>query len=39
MLKGARIARGSGADAVGIYRSHGVDQLDLWGVLEQMGKI
>ena len=39
MLEGARVARASGADAVGIYRSHGVDQLDLWSVMEEMGKI
>lgn len=39
MLEGARIARANGADAVGVYRSHAVDQLDLWSTLEQMAKL
>ena len=39
MLEGARIARASGADGVGIYRSDPVEQLDFWPVLKQMGKI
>jgi uncharacterized lipoprotein YddW (UPF0748 family) len=39
MLEGARVARTSGADAVGIYRSHGVDQLGFWDTLEKMGNI
>ena len=29
----------SGADAVGVYRSHAVEQLDFWCVLEEMSKL
>lgn len=39
MVEGARIALDNGADGVGVYRSHGVDQLGLWPALEQMGKL
>ena len=39
MLEGSRVAIDNGADAVGIYRSHGVDQLDYWDVLAQMAKL
>ena len=39
MLEGSRVARDNGADAVGIYRTHGVDQLDYWDVLAQMAKL
>jgi len=34
MLDMARRAKASGADAVGIYRSHAVDQLGFWPVVE-----
>ena len=39
MLEGSSVARDNGADAVGIYRTHGVDQLDYWDVLAQMAKL
>ena len=39
MLRAAELAVGCGADGVGIYRSHAVEQLDLWPVLEKMGKL
>ena len=39
MLRAAEVAVGCGADGVGIYRSHAVEQLDLWPVLEKMGKL
>lgn len=34
LLDMARQARTSGADSVGVYRSHSVDQLELWPVME-----
>ena len=39
MLEGARIAKANGADAVGVYRTHAVDQLNFWPVLEKMAKL
>ena len=39
MLTAARVVMDNGADGVGIYRSHAVEQLDLWPVLEKMGKL
>ena len=39
LVEGARVALANGADAVGVYRSHGVDQLDLWPALERMAKL
>ena len=39
MLRAAEVAVGCGADGVGIYRSHAVEQLELWPVLEKMGKL
>jgi hypothetical protein len=39
MMDMARRAKASGADAVGIYRSHAVDQLGLWPVLEAIGNL
>ena len=39
MLDAARRARGSGADVVGIYRSHAVDQLNLWPVVEAIASL
>ena len=39
VVEAARRARASGADEVGIYRSHAVDQLDLWPVVEQIAKL
>ena len=39
MVEAARRARASGADAVGIYRSHAVDQLDFWPVVEQIAHL
>ena len=39
MLEGARVALASGADAVGVYRSHAVEQLDFWHVLEELAKL
>ena len=39
MLEGAHAALSSGADAVGVYRSHAVEQLDFWCVLEEIAKL
>lgn len=39
LLEGARVARANGADALGLYRSHALEQLDLWDALEEMGKL
>ncbi len=39
LVEAARRARANGADEVGIYRSHAVDQLDLWPVVEQIAKL
>ena len=39
LVEGARVALANGADAVGVYRSHAVDQLDLWPALERMAKL
>ncbi|MDP7619127.1 MAG: family 10 glycosylhydrolase [Dehalococcoidia bacterium] len=39
LLEAARVAKASGADAVGVYRSHSIEQLGFWPVLEQMAKL
>lgn len=39
MLEAARRARANGADVVGVYRKHAVEQLDFWPVLEAIGKL
>ena len=39
MLRAAEVAMGCGADGVGIYRSHAVEQLNFWPVLEKMAKL
>ena len=39
MLEAGRIAKDNGADSVGIYRTHGVEQLDFWHVLESFSKM
>ena len=39
LLEAAVTARGSGADAIGLYRSHAVEQLNLWSVVEAIGKL
>ncbi len=39
MLAAARCARANGADVVGIYRKHAVEQLNFWPVLEAIGKL
>ena len=39
LLDMARRAKASGADAVGIYRSHAVDQLGLWPVVEAIANM
>ena len=39
MLAAARCARDNGADIVGVYRKHAVEQLDFWPVLEAIGKL
>jgi hypothetical protein len=36
MLEAACRAKANGADAVGIYRSHAVEQLDFWPLVEQI---
>jgi len=39
LTEGARRALSAGADAVGVYRHHAVDQLDLWGTLAMIGRL
>lgn len=39
LLAGARRALAAGADGVGVYRHHAVDQLDLWGTLAEIGRL
>ncbi|MDE2992974.1 MAG: family 10 glycosylhydrolase, partial [Chloroflexota bacterium] len=39
MLAAARCARANGADIVGVYRNHAVEQLNFWPVLEAIGKL
>ena len=39
LLEGARAAKANGADALGLYRSHALEQLDLWDALEEMGRL
>ena len=39
MLTAGKIAVGNGASGIGIYRSHAVQQLNFWPVLEALSKI
>ena len=39
LLEAARRARANGADAVGVYGSDPIEQLELWSVLEEMGRL
>ncbi len=39
MLEAARIAKDNGADHVGVYRSHAVEQLGFWHVLADIGRL
>ncbi len=39
MMEAARIARGAGMDGLGIYRSHAVEQLGFWPLLDQMTRL
>jgi uncharacterized lipoprotein YddW (UPF0748 family) len=39
LLEAARRALGSGAAAVGVYRSHSVEQLGLWPALEKIARL
>ncbi len=39
MVTAGRIAVDNGASGVGIYRSHAVEQLDFWPVLDELGRI
>ena len=39
LVEGARVALANGVDSAGVYRSHAVDQLDLWPALERMAKL
>ena len=39
MMDAARAARAAGMDGLGIYRSHAVDQLEFWPLLEQMTRL
>ena len=39
MLEAARRALANGADSVGIYRAHAVDQLDFWPIVEQIASM
>ena len=36
MLEAARIALANGADSVGMYRGHAVDQLNFWPLIEEI---
>ena len=39
MMEAARIARGTGMDGLGIYRSHAVEQLEFWPLLDRMTRL
>ena len=39
LLEGARVALDNGADHVGVYRSHAVEQLGLWHILSEIGRL
>ena len=39
MMEAARIARATGMDGLGIYRSHAVEQLGFWPLLEAMTRL
>lgn len=39
LLEAATVARSSGADAIGLYRTHAVEQLNLWPVVEKIREI
>lgn len=39
MLAAGKIVMDNGADGLGIYRSHAVEQLNLWPVLEKLGTL
>ena len=39
MLTAGKIAVDNGASGIGIYRSHAVQQLNFWPVLEALSKI
>jgi hypothetical protein len=39
MLEAGSVAMDNGADAIGIYRTHGVEQLDFWYVLEAFSQL
>ena len=39
LLEAARRARGSGADAIGLYRSHAVEQLGFWPLVEKIASL
>ena len=39
LMEAARRALAAGADAVGVYRHHAVDQLDLWDTLAMIGRL
>ena len=39
MLEAARQAMGNGADSVGMYRGHAVDQLNFWPLVEEISKM
>ena len=39
MMDAARAARAAGMDGLGIYRSHAVEQLEFWPLLEQMTRL
>ena len=39
MVTAGKIALDNGATGVGIYRSHAVEQLNFWPVLEKLGKL
>ena len=39
MLEAARRAKDNGADSVGMYRAHAVDQLNFWPLVEEISKM
>ena len=39
MLSAGRVAMGNGASGIGVYRSHSVEQLNFWPVLDELRRI
>ena len=39
LLEAAKVALDNGADAVGVYRSHAVEQLDMWDTIKNISRL